>query len=248
VDIPWKDLLSLPYVIGILIALLIEEIFLGFFRWLWRKVMSLLSRKPPIVITPVSALYYRKNYLTKMEDGVEYVVSRTGLLTPKSFATFENLIPKSSIHEKHNNEFVFVKVDIQNLTDKTIEIDDCRIIVHPRDRKVEILPARFEHMFDDKIHYLMNDLRDPVTLDNLFALPIILQPATNYYRYLCLQIIDFPDVIDNIEIDIVLMEGKDDYEKAYKGKVAFTKNENQILLKKVGKFWKKSEFVDIPKR
>ena len=63
--------------------LIIQEILFGFFRWIWRQVMSLLSPKSTVTITPLSAQYYQKGYKTV---GAELVEEWSDQYLPKTIS------------------------------------------------------------------------------------------------------------------------------------------------------------------
>lgn len=233
----WLSSLTWYYVVGFILFVILEELTLGLFRWLWGKIVSLLNPKPTVKITPLSASYYWKTYDTVMFEGVLSVAEypEAGLIIP--WAEF--------LHAKKNNEYIFIKLDIDNQTDKNIEIDDCSVeVLSPIGKRVEPYPV-IETQFNDayeKFHYLERDLRLPITKEKLFGMPMNLHPHSNYYVYLCIRIIDFPDVANDICLKIDMAEGKLASNRVYRTIVRFDKDGEKISLRPVKWFWQKARF------
>lgn len=195
--------------------------------------MSLLNPKPTVTITPLSGQYTLRTYETVFREGILEVVEHTQLTIPWN----------DYLHAKRNNEFVFIKLDIYNQTDKNIEIDACMAeVLNPPSKEVEIYPVVITPFYGGKFHFLEDILPFPITKETIFEMPMNLSPHSNYYRYLCLRIVDFPDFVDDVIIKIDMIEGKTTRDRIYKTILRFDKKGDEIILKTDKGFWKKLRF------
>lgn len=178
--------------------------------------MALLD--PTVTITPLSVQYYKK------ED--------------------ETDDSSNPLLEWMYGEFIFIKLDINNKTKKNIEFEDCQVEIlstYHAFVKFEVLPVNqgaSATLYLGRKHPLQHDLPFPITMNNLVEMPMKLNRDENFYKYLCLKIIDWPHTLRDVCLKIEIMEGRDVQIGRYKTIFKIDMQEEFISIARCSRFWK----------
>lgn len=196
-DLHWKELLTWTFLGGVLIALIIEEIFLGLIGRLWGWIMFKWKKTTHLGVLGV---YWRELPLTKHDDGRLYY----------------EILPGLSVSEGTGwgTRFLVVKLDICNMDSIENLLTSYKAeIIYPKDIMTNTVSVKRAYVNEDdldKLYLLQQDFKNPI--EDL-SLPLTLKPGTTYIKHLCLEIANGCELIDGGKVKIVI---KDRYGKKSK--------------------------------
>jgi len=232
-DSYWAYITKFALLIGLYV---IDRIYIGALDWLWRHVLALLSRKPTITINAVSAKYYRRNYRDNFDDNGKYIDTEYDFFQPWEVTA----------HNKPYDEYMFLKIDVNNETRKLVELEDVKAEIHnPPDSNfgIKVWPASKTQYRLAKNHFLEHKLPESITVQNLFELPMELTSGNNFYKYLCIQILNWPEDIAGVQLRIEMSEGKGSNIRTYLSTLIVDKEGDKLFIRPYhNKYWKPLEY------